>query len=121
MEINKEDSSPLAVESYSEQSITIQGKEYSTSTIVSNKNINTDWQINSIEELNTDNIQDLLANNPEIIIFGHQHPEKQIPMHIRTILANNRIGSESMSVGAACRTFNILLSEDRNVVYAYIP
>lgn len=121
MEINKEAKSPFAIESYNEQSITIQGKRYTTSTIISSKMINTEWQIKSITDLNADNIQSLLTSKPEIIIFGHQQPQKQIPIPIRILLANQSIGSESMSVGAACRTFNILLSENRNVIYAYIP
>lgn len=120
MEINKEDSSPLSIESYDEQSITIQGNTYTNSTIVSIQGITENWQVNSISEVNEENIKSLLASNPEIIIFGHTQTDQQIPINIRSLLAKRRIGAESMSVGAACRTFNILISENRKVVYAYI-
>lgn len=120
MEINKEDSSPLTIESYDAQSITIQGNRYTNSTIISNKEIIDNWLVNSITDLNPENIQSLLASNPEIIIFGHNQTEQQLPISIRSLLAKHRIGAESMSVGAACRTFNILLSENREVVFAAI-
>lgn len=120
MEINKEDSSLLSIESYDAQSITIQGNTYTNSTIVSKLGITDNWQVNSITEVNEDNIQALLTSNPEIIIFGHDQTDQQLPINVRSLLAKQRIGAESMSVGAACRTFNILLSENREVVYAYI-
>ena len=120
MEINKEPKAKFTIESYDAESITIQTKKYTSSTLVSKNNIETNWDVQKITDLNADNIQTILALNPEIIIIGHFLADKQIPIDIRALLAKQRIGIESMSVGAACRTFNILLSENRNVVYAYI-
>ena len=37
-----------------------------------------------------------------------------------SLLSQQRIGIECMSIGAACRTYNILLSEHRAVVAGFI-
>ncbi len=120
MEINKEPQARFSIESYDTESITIQAKKYTSSTLVSKNHIETDWNVQKISDLNENNIQNILSLNPEIIIIGHNITNEQIPLNIRALLTKNRIGIESMSVGAACRTFNILLNENRNVVYAYI-
>lgn len=54
--------------------------------------------------------------NPEVIILGtglkQIFPEREILKH----LVQNRIGYEIMDTQAACRTFNIIMAEGRNVV-----
>lgn len=120
MEINKEPKTKFSIQSYDTESITIQNTKYTSSTIISKNHIESNWAVQSLGDLNVNNIQSLLSLNPEIIIIGHNNIDEQIPIEIRTLLTKNRIGIESMSVGAACRTFNILLNEDRNVVYAFI-
>ncbi len=120
MEINKENKAKFAIESYDAESVTIQSEKYTTSILISSNKIETNWEVRTIADLNTDNIQKILSLKPEIIIIGHDNIDTQIPINIRVLLTKQRIGIESMSVGAACRTFNILLNENRNVVYAYI-
>ena len=43
-----------------------------------------------------------------------------LPMALIEYLANQRIGIEIMSIGAASRTFNVLLSEQRAVVLGIV-
>lgn len=48
-----------------------------------------------------------------LIGCGRQHaaPPPALATHLQTM----RIGYDSMNTGAACRTYNVLLSEERNV------
>lgn len=120
MEINKEPKTKFSIQSYDTESITVQNTKYTSSTIISKNHIQTNWEVRNLSDLSVNNIQCLLSLNPEIIIVGHNLIDQQIPIDTRALLTKHRIGIESMSVGAACRTFNILLNEDRNVVYAFI-
>lgn len=120
MEINKEPKTKFSIQTYDLDSITVHNTKYTSSTIISKNHIASDWEPQSLTDLNANNIQSLLALNPEIIIIGHNNINEQIPIEMRALLTQHRIGIESMSVGAACRTFNILLNEDRNVVYGFI-
>ena len=120
MDINKEPQAKFTITSYDAEGITIHTQKYTSSTIVSKNHIEANWGVLKISELDENNLQTILNLNPEIIIIGHDATDEQIPMNIRVLLANKRIGIESMSVGSACRTFNILLNDNRNVVYAYI-
>lgn len=79
-----------------------------------------EWPIKSISELNLDLIDLLVAQKPEIIIIGHQDSGKFAPALIREFPGKKRIGFECMSIGAACRTCNVLLDELREVVLGII-
>ena len=74
----------------------------------------------TIKELNEKSLEPLLTLEPVIIIIGHQQPGIYVPMSVMQYLSKQRIGIECMSIGAACRTFNVLLNEQRNVVIGVI-
>jgi uncharacterized protein len=62
----------------------------------------------------------LLTLQPEIVLLGTGAAQKfPQPAHLQS-LATARIGVEAMATPAACRTFNILAAEGRNVVAAII-
>ncbi|MDP3704482.1 MAG: MTH938/NDUFAF3 family protein [Legionellaceae bacterium] len=120
MEIQLESPDPHAVQSYTDTSITVNGVLYQNSIIISKDTIQTAWPVHSVLELCEKNITPLLDHNPEIILIGHSEVGKQIPISVVSFLANRRIGIECMTMGAACRTFNVLLSESRAVVLGYV-
>lgn len=78
------------------------------------------WPVNSLDELTPELISPLLSLNPEILIFGtgnkHQFPDKEV----LKLLISNGVGYEFMDTMAACRTYNILVAEDRVVVAGLI-
>ena len=64
----------------------------------------------------------ILEIKPDILVVGtgknHIFPDK----HLFGTMLNNKIALEVMNTGAACRTYNVLLSEDRNcVALLYLP
>lgn len=120
MEIQLESPDPHAIQSYTDTSITVNGIVYQDSIIVSKDTIQTAWPVHSVLELCETNITTLLDQNPEIILIGHSERSVQVPIGVVSFLSSRRIGIECMSVGAACRTFNVLLSEHRAVVLGYI-
>lgn len=66
-------------------------------------------------QLSTTDIDDLIDQAPEIILFGTGWNTVLPPRDVVFDLARKGIGFETMDTPAACRTFNILVSEDRDV------
>ena len=60
----------------------------------------------------------VIAQRPEIVLIGTGTRQRFPERSILTALLTRRIGVEVMDTAAACRTFNILVAEDRRVVAA---
>ena len=120
MHINKESQDPHTISSYSDKSIMISQKIYTQSIIISTTTLINPWHITHILDITSLDITQMLALNPEIIILGHLQLNLAFPLELRQILAQQKVGIECMSIGAASRTFNVLLSEKRRVVAAMI-
>ncbi len=115
MQINLESFEKHSIQAYGKHVIQINSATYEKNIIVSRDTIITDWPIRNIKDLNEKNLDVFLNLIPEIIIIGHNDLGKFIKPELKQILSNQHIGLESMSVDAACRTFNILLNESRAV------
>ncbi|MCC5791129.1 MAG: hypothetical protein JJT82_00765 [Legionellaceae bacterium] len=120
MQIHLEQGAVHSIQAYSEEGLRINHQWYRQNIILHREAIITEWPVKSIRLLDTAHLPDLLEYEPEIIIIGHQEPGSFPPMALMAELAKKRIGLESMSITAACRTFNILLSEERKVVLGII-
>lgn len=62
-----------------------------------------------------------LAEDVDVIFIGTGAETAHIPADLRRSLEEAEIGIESMSSPAACRTYNVLLSEGRRVAVAALP
>jgi len=100
--------------------VEVNGKRYSSSLVVSGERLIVDWPAASVDVLGADHLAAILELAPEIAIIGSgstfrfPDPARLSPLH------QARIGVEVMDTAAACRTYNILLGEGRNVVAALI-
>ncbi len=79
-----------------------------------------DWLCSRFEDLTAGHFEQLAETRPELVIFGSgsllRFPP---PAFLRSLMAA-RIGLETMDTLAACRTYNILAGEGRNVVAALL-
>ena len=93
---------------------------YSGSLVVGAETMVTDWPLESIDALAADHLAAILEMKPEIVLLGtgaaFAFPEPALLAPLREA----RVGVEVMDTAAACRTYNILLGEGRNVVAALI-
>ena len=100
--------------------VEVNGKRHTASLVVSGDRVVTDWPAASVDALGADHLAAILELKPEIAILGtgasfrFPEPARLAPLH------QARIGVEVMDTQAACRTYNILLGEGRNVVAALI-
>ncbi|MGL5741616.1 MAG: Mth938-like domain-containing protein [Legionella sp.] len=120
MNINLEAAELHAVQAYSDNKIQINSIIYERSLIVYKEEIISDLSIKDDQEIDEYYMNLLTQFKPEIIIIGHEHTGKRPPVSIMNLLLQQRIGMECMSIGAACRTYNVLLSEHRAVVAGFI-
>ena len=95
-------------------------EEYSSSLIVGSQAIVPDWPVSSVEELALGHFEQILAWRPEIVLLGTgEVPSMPSPEYLAWFNAKG-IGFESMTTPAACRTFNVILEEGREVAAALI-
>jgi uncharacterized protein len=80
----------------------------------------TPWPPASFEALEEAHFAQLLALQPELVIFGSGSTLRFPHPRLSAALTNAGIGVEVMDTSAACRTYNILLAEDRRVVAALL-
>ena len=62
----------------------------------------------------------LLQHRPELVLLGTGATQRFPHPRLLSALSDARVGVEMMDTRAACRTFNILIAEDRRVVAALI-
>ena len=60
------------------------------------------------------------AGDIEVLLFGMGNDLRPIPKSLREALRAKGIASDPMSTGAAVRTYNVLLAEERRVAAALI-
>ncbi|MET0987475.1 MAG: Mth938-like domain-containing protein [Steroidobacteraceae bacterium] len=106
------------VRSYSPGEVRIGEASYTRSCVLAAQSIVTDWPPQSIDELQPEHLDTVFALQPELLILG-TGPQQRFPspVLISKVLARG-VGLEVMDTGAACRTFNILIAEDRRAVAA---
>jgi len=80
----------------------------------------TDWNITDFAALNAAHFEYLRTLNPEILILGTgERLQFPAPALSRTLTAAG-VGLEIMDSRAACRTYNIVAAEGRNVIAAIL-
>jgi len=112
--------SRYTINSYEAGLIVVNNQSYEKSLLISAESLHLQWNPGHIDELTKDHIDSILELKPEIILLGTgtelKFPGQQLMIHALT----QGVGIEVMDTGAACRTYNVLSAEDRNVVAALI-
>lgn len=93
---------------------------FTRSIIVSRDKLIDDWQPQLISELIPEHLSVITTLSPAILLIGTGTTLQFPPIETYGELINHGIGVEIMNTSAACRTFNALTSEERNVVAALI-
>lgn len=71
--------------------------------------------------LSTSHLDELLALEPQLVLVGTAHAQDMPDAQWRSRLMSSGIGVEVMNLGAACRTYNLLVAEQRKVAVILIP
>jgi uncharacterized protein len=80
----------------------------------------TPWPPRSVEELTAAHLPALFELAPEVVVLATGATQKFPRAALRAEFATRKIGLEVMEIGAACRTYNVLVGEARRVVAAVL-
>jgi uncharacterized protein len=108
------------VRSYGPGQVRIGDTSHACSIIVTANAVIAPWRPQAAADLSPADLEPLLGLGPEVVLLGtgarQQFPDPQV----LRILYEQRIGVEIMDTSAACRTYNVLVTEGRNVAAALI-
>jgi uncharacterized protein len=90
-----------------------------TSVVVSRKTLDP-WQPQLLAEVDVSHFDTILALGPEIVLLGTGARARFPDAKIAARVMGAGAGFEVMDTAAACRTFNILIGEEREVVAALL-
>jgi len=103
------------IRGYSPQEIRVDDQRLTASCIVSADTVIAEWEPHSFADLQPRHLDKILALQPEVVLLGTGPTQRFPPAAIRALLTARNVGLEVMDLGAACRTFNILVQEERRV------
>jgi uncharacterized protein len=103
------------IRGYSDSEVRIGAQRVCGSCIVTADTLITDWEPASFAELRVPHLERILALEPELVVLGTGPAQQFPPAEIRAWLMARGVGLEAMQLGAACRTFNVLVQEERRV------
>ena len=105
---------------YGPDFITLGDEDIRASCLVTAATLTRDWPPRTVEELKLEHLSPLFELAPEIVVLATDAQQKFPRAALRAEFASRRIGLEVMEVGAACRTFNVLVGEERRVLAAIL-
>jgi len=80
------------------------------------------WPLTTIDQLDLASLEPVLAAEPpvEVLLIGCGPAMAFIDPALRAAARARGVALEPMDTGAACRTYNVLMAEDRRVAAALI-
>ena len=122
MELSRQQSSgKLYIRAVGADGISIGDTSYAESLIVSPERVEPNWPVTSVSEISEQNLQAVLAFEPELVLIGTGRTQRFLDPAIAMVFHSRGVGIEVMTTAAACRTFNVLVMEERRVVAALLP
>lgn len=109
------------IHGYGDHGFTITGLRHEGSVLVF-PGCTQAWPVTSMAELSLDALAPILAAEPRpaVLLLGCGKGMSVVPREIKAALREAGIVVEPMDTGAACRTYNVLLTEGRDVAAALI-
>jgi uncharacterized protein len=100
--------------------VAVNDKRFNRPLVVMAGEVRTDWPASDFASLTSAHFGYFLDLKPEILLLGTGARQQFAHPELYRELIKARIGIEFMDTPAACRTYNILVAEDRKVVAAVL-
>ena len=100
--------------------VIVNHKRFEHSLIVLPDRIIENWDANAFEDLTAEHFDFVMALQPELVLFGTGASLRFPHPRLTRSLIQAGIGVEVMDTAAACRTYNILTAEGRQVAAALL-
>ena len=109
-------SSTNVIRSYGSGELRVNAELYRSTVIISASSLHEAPDIRGMEDLVHLEPSRILALDPELVLLGTGQRQIFPAAAFRARFLSAGIGFEAMDTGAACRTFNVLVGEQRRVV-----
>lgn len=107
------------IERYGESGFRISGVAWTSSVLV-RPTVTQAWTVARFSDLTEASLAPLLDGDIEVLLIGCGARLEMIPPSLRAAVRARGPVIDAMDTGAACRTYNVLLAEDRRVAAALI-
>ena len=104
---------------YGDDYVSVNGERRTASVIVMPERI-LDWPVAAFDQLRAEDFSVLETLGVEIVLLGTGRRQRFPHPRLTAALAKAGIGVEVMDLQAACRTYNILVAEERKVAAALL-
>jgi uncharacterized protein len=91
---------------------------YDHNIVVAAQEVREDWLVADFDALDESHFKYFLPFKPDVVLIGTGTQQRFAHPRLYRALTDLGIGVEFMDTPAACRTYNILVAEDRKVVAA---
>lgn len=98
----------------------VNGERFDRSIVVLAEEVRSDWAVAGFGGLAETHFEYFLALKPDVLLLGTGVTQRFPHPRLYRALTDAGIGVECMDTPAACRTYNILVAEDRRVVAAIL-
>ena len=100
--------------------IRLPGRRFTASVILTAGAVVEGWRPPPVERMTIGDFQPALDARPDVLLLGTGASQRLPPPALYAAFAERGIGLEVMDNAAACRTYNVLLSEFREVALALL-
>lgn len=108
------------VESYGANGFRVSGVAYDGAILVLPQATQA-WPVGALGDASAANLAPVVEAAVQILLLGCGRRMVPVPPALRQELRAHGIVIDAMDTGAACRTYNVLLAEDRRVAAALLP
>jgi uncharacterized protein len=109
------------IRSVSPEGIRIADDYYPDPMILTASQIIADWPVRSVSDLCEKSLEPIWQLNPSVVLIGTGRRQIFPAPELMMCFYSRNVGVEIMTTDAACRTFNVLVSEQREVAAALMP
>jgi len=118
MQIRFEGRDAHVIVGYTPGEVRLADRRLTASALISAEHVE-DWSVSSMSQFDVAALDSILKRKPELIILATSPQQFPAPAVLARALSAG-VGLEAMDIGAACRTYNVLVGEARGVLLALI-
>jgi uncharacterized protein len=107
------------ITAYGDNYVMVNGQRYQSSVIVTPDRV-LPWQAGGFDGLKPEDLEPLVGLGADIVLLGTGARQRFPHPRLTAPLGKAGIGVEVMDLKAACRTYNILVAEERKVAAALL-
>lgn len=101
-------------------SVTVVDRPFTASIILARDRVVEDWAVDDVGTMTPALAEPILALKPDVVLLGTGARQRFPSQEVLAAFLQRGVGVEFMNNAAAARTWDILASEGRNVVAAFI-